>query len=112
MIPADVRLFTWLDVEEVIARATSELASPPWLVRASAYWNELSVSVKIGNFESARQWIRELFEPRIATLQDDGKLGLVLEAVNGDERSLPVVFEEVDDGLQPPPLPPTFARPS
>jgi hypothetical protein len=112
MIPSDIRLFTWLDVEEVIARAASEPALPPWLVRASAYWNELTIDVTRGNSQNARQWIQQLFEPRIANLQDDGKLGLVLEAVNGDDRVLPVVFEEVDEAFQPRPLPPSFSRPS
>jgi|CZKS01.1.fsa_nt_gi Mrp family chromosome partitioning ATPase len=112
MIPSDVRLFTWLDVEEVIARAVSEPASPSWLVKASAYWNELTINTTKGNSESARQWIRQLFEPRIMNPQDEGKLGLVLEALNGDGRILPVVFEEVDETFQPRLLPPTFSRPS
>jgi len=112
MIPSGVRLFTWLDAEEVIERAASELAPPPWLVRASAYWNELTISVKTGNSENAQQWIRQLFEPRITNLQNNGKLGLVLEAVNGDKRVLPVVFEELDEALQPRPIPPTFSRQS
>src|SRR5258708_1231695 len=111
MIPSDVRLFTWLDVEEVVARAAAE-APPPWLVRASAYWNELTVSVKNNNSENARQWIRELFDPRITNLQDADTLGVVLEAVNGDNRVLPVVFEEIDEAPSRRPLPPTFHRPS
>jgi hypothetical protein len=110
MIPSDVRLFTWLDVEEVVARATSEPASPPWLVRASAYWDELTINVTKGNREDARQWIQQLFDPRMSHIE--GEVGLLLEAVNGDERVLPVVFEEVDDAQQPRPLPPTFSRPS
>src|ERR1035441_6224323 len=105
MIPSDVRLFTWLDVEEVVARAATDVP-PPWLVRASAYWNELTVSVKINHSDSGRQWIREVFDPRITDLQDD-TLGIVLEAVNGDKRVLPVVFEEVDDVPSGRPLPPT-----
>jgi len=113
MIPSDVRLFTWLDVEEVVARAAaSPTASPDWLVKASAYWNELTISVKSNNSENARQWIRQLFDPRIENLQDGDTLGVILEAVNGDKRILPVAFEEVEDGLPPRPLPPTFHRPS
>ena len=110
MIPSDVRLFTWLDVEEVVARAASEPASPAWLVRASAYWNELTISVKRDCSEEGRQWIRQLFDPRIS--EDGDRMGVVLEAVNGDQRVLPVVFEEVVEGIAPLPLPPTFHRPS
>jgi CobQ/CobB/MinD/ParA nucleotide binding domain len=111
MIPSDVRLFTWLDVEEVVARAATD-APPHWLVRASAYWNELTVSVKNNNSDDARQWIREVFDPRITNLRDADTLGIVLEAVNGDVRVLPVVVEEIDDVPSGRPLPPTFHRPS
>src|SRR4051812_10751897 len=111
MIPSDVRLFTWLDVEEVVSRTATE-EHPPWLVRASAYWNELTVSVQRNNRERARQWIREVFDPRTATLQGADQLGIVLEAVNGDNRVLPVVFEEIDELPSRRPLPPTFHRPS
>src|SRR5579862_1667393 len=105
MIPSDVRLFTWLDVQEVIERAGAEQASPPWLVRASAYWNELTISIKSGNRESAQRWIRELFEPRIARALNEDEFSLALEAVSGEERALPVVFEEVDEDVQLLPLP-------
>jgi hypothetical protein len=111
MIPSDVRLFTWLDVEEVIARAARD-ASPAWLVRASAYWNELTLSVTSNSSESARQWIREVFDPRIATLQNADSLTIILESVNGDNRALPVVFEETDEVPSRRPFPPTFHRPS
>ena len=109
MIPSDVRLFTWLDVEEVISRATSEQAAPQWLVKASAYWNELTINISTGSGETARQWVRQLFDPRIANPNDDDVLAVVLEAVNGDERVLPVVFEEVDEPVHLRALPPTFS---
>jgi cellulose biosynthesis protein BcsQ len=107
MIPAGFRLFTWLDAEEVIAQAPT----PTWLVGASAYWNELCVKVTVGNIERARKWVREVFEPRIGSAHADD-LQLVLESLNGDVRTLPVIFEEVDPPRNLPPLPPTFARPS
>ncbi len=111
MIPSDVRLFTWLDVEEVIARAVAEQTSPAWLVRASAYWDELKISVLAGNEEGALDWIRQLFDPRTTNIEDGHTLGIALEGLNGAERLLPVVVEEADQPFQPRPLSPTFSRP-
>ena len=45
MIPADIRLFTWLDAEEVVLRWLEDNLAPEWFVDARAYWDGIAVRI-------------------------------------------------------------------
>jgi hypothetical protein len=65
MIPADVRLYTWIDVEDVLLRRLeSKEGWPDWLVDARVYWDELSVRVQPGRVANAIYWLRDVLDPR------------------------------------------------
>ena len=109
MIPSDIRLFTWLDAEDVISNACENGTAPPGFLAARAYWDGLTVTVGIGFSDDARTWLLELFEPRI--IFSNGTLEIALESVGQNLRVLPVRIEESD--TQPPsPSVLTFNRPT
>ena len=41
MIPSDIRLYTWIDVEDVLLRVQKEKNWPEWLVWGRAYFDGL-----------------------------------------------------------------------
>ena len=114
MIPSGIRLYTWLDVEEVLFRVQEQGENwPDWLVGARAYWDSLTLSIEPGRSEDAMEWLRDLFDPRILEPSDSlfCNLLIALESVEGKKRSLPVVLEETEDKFPPPRVVPSFSRP-
>lgn len=105
MIPPDIRLYTWIDVEEVLLRI-DEKAWPDYLAWARAYWNELTVGIRPGHKESAISWLEERFTPRF----DSRNLSITLESVEGIPRELQVYFEETDEMPREPRSVPSFSR--
>lgn len=110
MIPADIRLFTWLDAEDVVARAREKGSLPNWFVGAQAYWDGLTITVQTGHLAEVRSWLNGLFEPRVT--EQAGDFSIALESVQDSKRLLPIQIEETDS--QPPrgPMILSFNRPS
>lgn len=108
MIPKDVRLYTWVDVEEVLLRALHEGRWPEWLVWARPYWDTLTVRVHPGHRADAYRWLAAEYEPRYDSRAD----AIILESLNDDRRTLPVVVEETDETPPSPRFVPTFTRPA
>jgi len=48
MIPQDVILYSWIDVEEVLYRSSQEGDLPEWIISIRTYWDSLSLSVSTG----------------------------------------------------------------
>jgi hypothetical protein len=96
MIPSDIRLYTWVDVEEVLLRMQALNNWPEWLVWARAYWDELTMGIRPGTQEAAKDWLREVYDPRFRMDSEDRRAGgfIILESLPGNERRLPVWFEE------------------
>lgn len=113
MIPSDIRLYTWVDVEDVFLRKHSENNWPQWLISASAYWDELSLEISPGAKEKAIEWLREVFQPRfrLGVSEEMTDCFIILESIKGDERTLPVWFEETEEQPLVPKLKPTLSRP-
>lgn len=110
MIPSDIRLFTWLDVEDVITKVRENGTLPTWFLEAQAYWDGLTITVQPGHIQEAASWLTEVFDPRIA--EQNGQWMLTLESLPGAERSLPVRMEE-SNTAQPRPLSTiSFSRPA
>jgi len=110
MIPSDIRLFTWLDVEDVIADIREGSALPTWFLQAQAYWDGLTITVQSGRIAEAAKWANEVFDPRIG--EHDGQLKLTLESLPGKERYLPIRIEESTAAPSAPSPSPTFSRPT
>ncbi len=110
MIPTGIRLYSWVDVEDVLLRAQEESDWPDWLLSARAYWDGLALGVEPGQQENARRWLAERFDPRF---RNGNFPAIELESTPARERFLPVLIEEeiVASAVQPL-FTPTLARPS
>ena len=77
MTLGSVRLYTWIDVEDVLAHQQEAGRWPEWLVWARAYWDALRLGVRAGSVERAHQWLGEILDPRY----DAEKSVVLLEAI-------------------------------
>lgn len=114
MLPSDIRLFTWVDVEEVLYREQQKPAGdnnwPECLVWARAYWDSLTLGIRQGSQDEILSWLNAVFAPRFH--QDAESLMITLESWDlKAPRSLPVWLEETDEKTQSR-FRPSLARPS
>jgi MinD-like ATPase involved in chromosome partitioning or flagellar assembly len=111
MIPSDIRLYTWVDAEEVLLRMQQW---PEWLVWARAYWDELTMGIRPGTQVQAKDWLHEVYDPRfrINSEQEMVEGLIVLESLPNNERTLPVFFEETEEEPSTPRLTPSLSRPA
>jgi MinD-like ATPase involved in chromosome partitioning or flagellar assembly len=108
MIPSDVRLYTWVDVEELLSRVAEGDKWPTWLVWARVYWDGAHFAIRPGSREVASAWLATLFEPRF-----DSNTGcIILEAVADEPRSLQIFLEETTEESEVSRFIPTLSRPS
>jgi MinD-like ATPase involved in chromosome partitioning or flagellar assembly len=113
MIPSDIRLYTWVDVEQVLLRKQEQNNWPEWLVRATAYWDELTIGIRPGTQAQASAWLEEAYEPRYRNhSQPEIVQGLIiLESLPESERTLPIFFEETEEQPPIPRLTPSLSLP-
>ncbi|AOW99225.1 chromosome partitioning protein ParA [Moorena producens PAL-8-15-08-1] len=112
MIPSDIRLYTWVDVEEVLLRSQEQEQWPEDLVWARGYWDELVLGIRPGTQSSVKTWLQEVYDPRF---QDNGQQGndcIILESAEGNQRTLPIILEETEEEPPTPKLIPNLARPT
>ena len=109
MIPADVRLYTWVDVEEVLLRAQQAHDWPDGLTWARAYWDGLTVGIKPGTREQVITWLSQKIEPRFSTTPQPH---IILESTTSHQRQLPILVEETNEQPITPRFRPSLARPS
>jgi len=110
MIPSDIRLYTWLDVEEVILRIQETENLPNWLVWVQAYWDSLTIGICPGSQAEAKNWLQELYDPRFRSHGDDAGL-ILLESLPDKPQILPIILEETEEDYRVPKLIPSLARP-
>lgn len=108
MIPSGVRLYTWVDVDELLVRLQREDGWPVWLRYARAYWDNLTLAVLPGNKEQVTSWLSDIFEPRL----DLGSMSISLESVGDRPRLLPVAIEEVVEEFSSPQFRPLLTNPT
>lgn len=108
MIPSDVRLYTWIDVEDILLRKQKENDWPEWLIWAKAYWDGLTLGIRENTEAEAKEWLAEAFAPRF----DKENLCLILESTSDKERLLQIILEETDEEPKKPRTMPSLARPS
>ncbi|AOY79742.1 AAA family ATPase [Moorena producens JHB] len=112
MIPSNIRLYTWVDVEEVLLRSQEQEQWPKDLVWARGYWDELVLGIRPGTQSSIKTWLQEVYDPRF---QDNGQQGndcIILESAEGNQRTLPIILEETEEEPPTPKLIPNLARPT
>ena len=118
MLPSDVRLYTWVDVEEVLRQARRHNDWPEALVWASAYWNGLTLGIRPDKQQVILEWLAEKFEPRFESEHEEIVNGerstssILLESRADQQRRLAVFFEETDDQPQQPRLIPRLSKPA
>ena len=113
MIPSDIRLFTWVDVEEVLLRKQQQGDWPNWLVWARTYWDGLTMGIRPGTQEQAKNWLSEIYDPRFRNHSPSDSLEshIILESISGNDRTLPILFEETLENPPNPRLTPSLSRP-
>ena len=75
MIPSDIKLFTWVDVEEVLVRIPSS-DWPEWLVSVRAYWDGLNSEVVPQSAFNPTEWLSVSFRTALSVEFDvEGALG-------------------------------------
>jgi len=114
MIPSDMILYNWVDVEEVFIRKQQQGEWPEWLVWVRAYWGDLRMEIRPGTQDAAVKWLAEVYDDRF---QIDRELEMaegliILEAVSGNQSTMEVIFEETDEPVHTPRLIPTLSRPT
>lgn len=112
MIPSDIRLYTWVDVEQVLLRMQEQNKWPEWLVWARAYWDELTIGIRPGTQAQASAWLQDVYDPRYRfNSQPEIVQGLIiLESLPESERTLPIFFEETEEQPPIPRLTPSLCR--
>jgi MinD-like ATPase involved in chromosome partitioning or flagellar assembly len=98
MIPTDVRLFTWIDVEEVFLRLREDEQWPDWLMNVKAYWDGLNLQTTAAR-ETVIAALIQWFDPRFQKVDTDSELlgNVLLESADASkQRTLPVFFDLVE----------------
>ncbi|MCP4350914.1 MAG: ParA family protein [Desulfobacterales bacterium] len=112
MIPQEIRLFSWVDVEDVLLHVRKTEGWPHWLKSAQAYIDGLTLSIDPGKRLEAVQWLADTFAPRFREpLQEMENAGIILEGIEDIPRQLDIVIIESDDELSEPRFRPMLARP-
>ncbi|MGI2904821.1 ParA family protein [Tolypothrix sp. VBCCA 56010] len=112
MIPLDIRLYTWVDVEEVLLRIQEQGNWPQWLIWVRAYWDSLTIGISPGNQAEAKNWLREVYDPRFRIDSENNVDGfIILESLQRVEKTLPIILEETAEDPPIPRLIPSLARP-
>lgn len=91
MIPSDVRLYSWIDIQDVLFRAkkSSENKWPTELFSVRAYWSGLYLEIKNDSTPIIIKWLSLLFENRYDTSTNS-------IIFFDEETKLNVIFEEVE----------------
>ena len=87
MLPS-ARLFTWIDVEEVIQTAMEKSECPDVLVWVRAYWDGLVIGIKPDQKKAALRWLSDIFEPRF----DINRPAIILESLPDRKRFLGIII--------------------
>lgn len=113
MIPSDIRLYTWLDAEEVLLRIQETDSLPSWLVWVQAYWDSLTIGIRSGTQAEAKKWLQQVYDPRFLIDTEDERVDglIILESLPNKRQVLPVILEETEEERRVPRLVPSLARP-
>ncbi|MCP4107856.1 MAG: AAA family ATPase [Desulfobacteraceae bacterium] len=100
MIPQEIRLFTWVDVEEVLLHARKTDNWPDWLLWAQAYWDALTIGILTGKKNEAISWLSDIFDPRFQQHASELKqIYILLESLDDSPRQLEVRIAETEETL-------------
>ncbi|MBD2295854.1 ParA family protein [Anabaena sphaerica FACHB-251] len=109
----DIRLYTWVDVEEVLLRIQEKSDLPNWLVSVQAYWDSLTIGIRPGTQDDAKSWLKNVYDNRFRIDEEDDRVDglIILESLPNKPQILPVIFEETEEAHRIPRLTPSLARP-
>jgi MinD-like ATPase involved in chromosome partitioning or flagellar assembly len=108
MIPADIRLYTWVDVEEVLHRALQEKEWPEGIEWARCYWDGLTIGILQEEKDKIKKWLAEKFDPRF----NYDASSIILESLPNIQRTFSIFFEDAREEPLHNRFIPSFARPS
>jgi len=112
MIPEGIRLFSWVDVEDVLLNLRKTRGWPDWLKSAQAYWDGLTISIESEKQDEALQWLADVFAPRFRKPSSDiEEIYIILEDMEDFPRQLNIAIREDGDILSKQRFLPILARP-
>jgi len=112
MIQEGIRLFSWVDVEDVLLNLRKTRGWPDWLKSAQAYWDGLTLSIESGKQAKALRWLADVFAPRLREPSSDmEEIYIILEDLEDFPRQLNVAILEDEDTLPKQRFLPMLARP-
>jgi MinD-like ATPase involved in chromosome partitioning or flagellar assembly len=110
MITKDVRLYTWVDVEEVLFLAQQQNDWPEELVWARTYWDCLLLGIRPSKHLEVLSWLADKFAPHFETTPEYSHI--LLESLSEKPRDLGVILEETEESPLYPRPTPRLAKPS
>ncbi len=112
MIPEEIRLFSWVDVEDVLINVRKTKGWPEWLKSVQAYWDGVTLNIDPGKRSEALQWLADVFAPRFREPSSDmEEVSIILEGLENFPRQLNIVILETEDTLSKQRFLPMLVRP-
>lgn len=94
MIPNNVHLYTWVDVNEVLLLAQKQNDWPDPLVWARTYSDCLNVGIRPSTQQEVLSWLADKFTP---SFSNGSSPHILLESVLGESRQLEILLEETEE---------------
>jgi len=110
MIPREIRLFTWVDVEDTLLHVRENQGWPEWLKSAQAYWDQLTLEIAPEKRAEAVDWLADTFDPRFVKNMDNPSI--LMESLDDFPRHLEIQIEESEDEPFQRRFVPSLSRPS
>lgn len=112
MLSSDQRLYTWVDVEDVLQKLKQDGSWPSWLITVRAYWDGLTLEIDEIDNQSVCDKIAEWFDPRFEQIDCQPLIGKILLESSNTKRDLQVFVESAEhEGNTERSFIPTWGRP-
>ncbi len=111
MLPEGAKLFSWVDVEDVLLEVRKTNGWPRWIKSARAYWDGLTLYIDPGKKEEIVQWLAEIFAPRFHESSSElENTYIVMEEAPEYSSHLDIVIIETEDVFSKPRFLPMLDR--
>lgn len=111
MIYQERRLFSWVDVDDLLFHVRKTKGLPEWVKSARSYLDALTITVAPGKVPETIRWLSDIFEPRFRQSDSPNSGIIILESMKDYPRQLQVVIAESQDTVSESRFMPTLSRP-
>ncbi len=111
MIHQEIRLFSWVDVDDLLFHVRKTKGLPEWVKSARSYLDALTITVAPGKIPETIKWLSNIFDPRFRQSDSPNSGIIILEGMENYPRQLQVVIVESEDAFSKSRFIPTLAHP-